>query len=57
MKAGSSNPLDTELTVLVRATLAQSIERATQPAWRIVALPVVLGAALTLAMMAPVKWL
>lgn len=57
VKGENRNPSDTELAVMVRAALAQSIARATQPVWRIVVVPMVLGVAFTLAMMVLVTWL
>lgn len=42
---------------MVRKILAQSIEQAKVPAWRAALLPMLLGSAFTLAVMALTKWL
>lgn len=53
----SNSPSDAELSAMVREMLAQSIERAKLPTWRVALAPMLFGAAFTLTLMVLTKWL
>ncbi len=55
--ARSNTPSDAELSAMVHEVLAQSIERAKLPTWRVALAPMLFGAVFTLTLMVVAKLL